>query len=56
MTQVQLTNYQASITTNIRLDDGVETRREFEIESELMGRKFRLHDPCLGVRAHGLAD
>jgi hypothetical protein len=30
LTQVQLTNYQAAITTNIRLDDGVETRREFE--------------------------
>jgi hypothetical protein len=41
LTQVQLTNYQAAITTNIRLDDGVETRREFEIVSELMGRKSR---------------
>jgi hypothetical protein len=41
LTQVQLTNYQAAITTNIRLDDGVETRREFEIESELMGGKSR---------------
>jgi hypothetical protein len=41
LSQVQLTNYQATIITNIRLDDGVETRREFEIVSELMGRKYR---------------
>ena len=41
LSQVQLTNYQATIITNIRLDDGVETRREFEIESELMGQKSR---------------
>jgi hypothetical protein len=40
LSQIQMTNYQAAITTNIRLDDGVETRREFKIESELMGRKF----------------
>ena len=36
LSQVQLSNYRAAITTNIRLDDGVETRCEFEIESELM--------------------
>jgi hypothetical protein len=41
LSQVQLTNYQAAIITNIKLDDGVETRREFEIEAELMGRKAR---------------
>jgi hypothetical protein len=41
MTQVQLTNYQAAITANIRLDDGVETSREFEVGAELLGRKFR---------------
>jgi hypothetical protein len=41
LSQVQLTNYQAVITTNIRLDDGVETKREFEIKSELMGRESR---------------
>ena len=41
LSQVQLTNYRAQIITNIQLDDGVETRREFEIESELMGRKSR---------------
>ena len=37
---VQMTNYRATITANIRLEDGVEVRREFEIESELMGRRF----------------
>lgn len=40
LTEIQLSNYRASITANICLDDGVETRREFEIESELHGRKF----------------
>ena len=39
LSQVQLTNYRAAITTNILLDDGVETMREFEMASELMGRK-----------------
>ena len=46
LSQVQLTNYQAAITTNIRLDDGVETKREFEIEAELMGRQFRFTIPA----------
>ena len=46
LSQIQLTNYQASIATNIRLDDGVETKREFEIESELMGRKSRFTIPA----------
>ena len=41
LSQVQMTNFQAMITANIRLDDGIETKREFEIESVLMGRKFR---------------
>jgi hypothetical protein len=41
LTRIQLTNYQAAITANIRLDDGAETRYEFEITAELMGRKFR---------------
>ncbi len=40
LSQVQLTNYQAKITINVTLDDGVETRREFAIESELMNQKF----------------
>jgi hypothetical protein len=39
--ETRLTDYRASIITNVRLDDGVETRREFEIEAELMGRKSR---------------
>ncbi len=46
LSQVQLTNYQALITTNILLDDGVETKREFEIETELMGRKHRFTLPA----------
>ena len=46
LSQVQLTNYRAAITTNIRLDDGVETKREFEIESELLARTFRFTIPA----------
>jgi hypothetical protein len=41
LTQTRLTNYQAAITANIRLDDGVETRCECEINAELMGRRFQ---------------
>ena len=40
LTEIRLSNYRASIKANILLDDGVDTRREFEIESELLGRKF----------------
>ena len=43
--QVQLTNYHAAIITNIRLDDGVETKREFEITAELMGRRTQFAIP-----------
>jgi hypothetical protein len=32
--------------TSVRLDDGVETKREFEIAAELMGRKFRFTIPA----------
>ncbi len=46
LSQVQLTNYQASIVTNIRLDDGIETRRELEIEAELMSRRLRFTIPA----------
>lgn len=46
LTQTQLTNYQASITANVRLDDGVETRLELEMECELMTRRFRFTLPA----------
>ena len=46
LTQIQLTNYQAAITANIRLDDGVETTCEFEIAAELMGRKLQFTIPA----------
>lgn len=39
--QIQLSTYRAAIITNIRLDDGVETSREFEIEAEVNGRNLR---------------
>ena len=40
LVETQLTNYRASIVTNICLDDGVETKREFELQCELTGRPF----------------
>ena len=39
VSQTQLSNYRASIKTSITLDDGVETKRELEIEAELIGRR-----------------
>lgn len=41
LTRTQLTNYRASVATIIRLDDGVESKCEFEIVAELMGRTSR---------------
>ena len=46
LVETQLTNYRASIKTSITLDDGVETKREFEIESELMSRAFQFRIPA----------
>jgi hypothetical protein len=46
LSQVQLSNYRAAITTNIRLDDGVETKREFEIEADLLGQRFQFTIPA----------
>ena len=45
LSETQLSNYRASIITNILLDDGVETKREFEIEAELLNRTFRFTIP-----------
>jgi Domain of unknown function (DUF3854) len=44
--RTQLTNYRAAIVTNIRVDDGVETKREFEIEAELFGQPCRFTIPA----------
>jgi hypothetical protein len=44
--ETQLTNYTASINTSIVLDDGVETQREFEIQAEVFGRRFRFTIPA----------
>jgi hypothetical protein len=46
LSQVQLTNFRAAIITNIQLDDGVETRREFEIDAELMAGPKRFTIPA----------
>jgi hypothetical protein len=45
LTETQLSNYRASIKANVRLDDGVETKREFEIESALLGRSYQFTIP-----------
>jgi hypothetical protein len=39
--EIQISNYRAAVIANTQLDDGVETKREFEIEAELMGRLSR---------------
>jgi hypothetical protein len=45
LAEIQLTNYVASIKATVRLDDGVETRHEFEIEAELLGQRFQFTIP-----------
>lgn len=37
--ETQLTNFQARIKSEITLDDGVETKKEFEVEAELLGHR-----------------
>ena len=44
--QVQLSNYSAAVITNILLDDGLETKREFEIAAELSGQRFQFTLPA----------
>jgi hypothetical protein len=46
MRRSQLSNYEASIRRSVILDDGVESRREFEIESQLMGREHGFTIPA----------
>lgn len=46
LSQIQLTNYRASVVANILLDDGVETRLAFELEAELMGRTLGFELPA----------
>lgn len=46
LTKVQLTNFQAKVVANIQVDDGVETKWEFDVESELRGRTYRFTLPA----------
>jgi hypothetical protein len=46
LSETKLTNYSAAIITNIRLDDGIETKLEFEIVAELLGRTHRFAVPA----------
>ena len=46
LSQIQLTTFPATIRANIQLDDGVETRREFEIEATVLGQKKVLTIPA----------
>jgi hypothetical protein len=46
LSQTRLTNFQAKIITNVQLDDGVETKREFEIEAQILGRQTRFTIPA----------
>jgi hypothetical protein len=44
--QTQLTNFNAAIARSVVLDDGIDTSREFEIEAQLMERKFKFAVPA----------
>jgi hypothetical protein len=46
LSQTQLTNFCASIKANICLDDGLETKREFEIQADVQGESFRFTLPA----------
>src|SRR6185437_8008889 len=46
LSKIQLTNFCSKIITNIQVDDGIETNREFEIETEFLGRKNRFVVPA----------
>jgi hypothetical protein len=46
LSKVQLTNYQATVVKNIVLDDGIETRREFEIAAGMLGKPARFTIPA----------
>ena len=46
LSEIQLTNFCASIKTNICLDDGLETKREFEIQADVQGGSFRFTLPA----------
>jgi hypothetical protein len=46
LSQTQLTNYCALVKTNICLDDGLELKREFEIQADLLGSSFRFTLPA----------
>jgi hypothetical protein len=46
LSETQRTSCRASIEANVRLDDGVETNREFEIEAELLGLPFQFTIPA----------
>jgi len=46
LNRTPLTNYTATITKNLVVDDGVEQRREFEIEAKLPGQSFRFTTPA----------
>jgi len=46
LVETQLSNYRASVITNVCLDDGVETKREFEVQSELLAQTYRFTIPA----------
>lgn len=44
--ETQVANFQAAVVTSICLDDGVEKKREFEIQAELAGRQHSFAVPA----------
>jgi hypothetical protein len=45
-TEIQLTNYRATIDEHVVLDDGLNTENEFRIEAELENRRYRFTVPA----------
>ena len=43
---IPLSNFLASIITNLMIDDGLESKREFELECELSGRAYKFTIPA----------
>jgi hypothetical protein len=46
LTEIPLTNFQAAIVASTSLDDGVETKREFEIRGQQAGRSMSFSVPA----------
>ena len=54
--QVMLSNFTAEITSDIKIDDGVERTRFYELQAELYGRNFSFEVPAKDLDKCGWVD